>query len=155
MLGPGPHLRIPFIDRIFVQGVRLRTIADTAQTVTTRDGKNLTLAVVVSYAIDDIQKLYLSLTNPEVTLLNRVQGAIASVVHESESVGLSVQSLREKVLVRLQVGDWGLGQFDVAVTTFVYVRAFRLLGDGYRSVTQAQKSRSTVTSNQREQQWQT
>lgn len=38
MLGPGFHLRIPFLDRTFVRSVRLRTISDSGQTVVTQDG---------------------------------------------------------------------------------------------------------------------
>jgi membrane protease subunit HflC len=137
MLGPGLHFKVPFLDKVFVQGVRLRTINDGTQTITTQDGKSLTLSVVVSYAIEDISKLYLSLSRPEVTLLNTVQGTIAEVVSQTSSAELTTDKLRAQVIERMAVGDWGLGQFDVKVTNFVYVRALRLINEGYRTLTRA------------------
>ena len=45
VLCPGPHWRIPFLDRMFVQQVRLRSLGIGGQTVTTKDGKPLSAVI--------------------------------------------------------------------------------------------------------------
>lgn len=137
ILSPGPHWRIPFLDRIFVQSVRLRTISDSGQTMATKDGKVLTIAVAVSYAIDDIRKLYLTVSNPESTMLLQMQGMIATVVANTDSAALSPLILEELVTRRMPSTEWGLSQVRLMVTTFAYVKVYRLLNYEYRSLSSA------------------
>jgi hypothetical protein len=137
VLHPGPHLRIPFVDRIFVQAVRLRTISDSGQTMATRDGRCLTIAVTVSYAIEDIRKLYLSVSNPEQTLLGQIQGHVAEFVSKSDSGSLHPELLQSTVKAKIPSTQWGLSQVGVMVTTFAYAKTFRLLNYEYRSLSKA------------------
>src|SRR3990167_3994979 len=97
-LGPGVHLRIPFTDRIFVQSCRVRPIFDTGQTITTKDGKVLTISVVVTYAITDILKLFQTVSNPEAMLLSEVQGLVAQIVSTTLSPNISPATLEAEVL---------------------------------------------------------
>lgn len=137
VLGPGPHWRVPFLDRIFVQAVRLRTITDSGQTITTKDGKVLTLAVAVSYAIDDIHKLYLAVSNPETTLLLQIQGLIAEVVSNTASYSISLRLIETAVTEKMPATEWGLSRVRLMVTTFAFVRTFRLLNYEYRQLSSA------------------
>jgi regulator of protease activity HflC (stomatin/prohibitin superfamily) len=133
VLGPGPHFRIPFLDRIYVQGVRLRMLSDSGQTIATRDGKVLTVAVAIQYAIADIKKLYMSANSPEMTLLSLVQGQIAELVSRSDSSELSPSKLGERVSEVMPSVEWGLSQVKVWVTGYAYVRTYRLLMNEYRN----------------------
>lgn len=137
VLQPGPHPRIPFFDRIFVQSVRQRTISEDGQTITTKDGKTLTLNLVVTYSIRDLAKLYMSISNPEVTLLNRIQGVIAEEVSKRVSTEITPKSLTDAVQANLPAGDWGLADIVVGVSTFAIVRTYRVIQCGYRSTTSA------------------
>lgn len=132
VLGPGIHLRIPFIDRIFVQSVRLRNIADSGQTMTTRDRAVVTIAVSVEYAIADIRSLYMSLANPESTMLQRVQGLVAEVVSRTDSQALHPKMLQEAVGNGLPGKEWGLDQVRIWVTTFAFVRTYRLIQNEFK-----------------------
>lgn len=134
VLRPGPHFRLPFLDRIFVQSVRLRTISDTGQTLTSKDGKVLTLSVAASYAIDDIRKLYMTVAQPELTLLLQIQGIIAEVVSQTISSEISPAKIEELVTQRMPSTDWGLAQVSVKVTSFAYVKTYRLLMNDYRNI---------------------
>jgi regulator of protease activity HflC (stomatin/prohibitin superfamily) len=137
VLPPGIHLRLPFIDRIFTQAVRLRTITDSGQTMTTKDGKTLTVAVAVSYAIGDIKKLYESVSNPESTLLSQVQGFVAQVVADAHSALLRPEMIERVVAEKLPATEWGLSQVRLMVTTFAFARTYRLLNYEYRSLSAA------------------
>jgi regulator of protease activity HflC (stomatin/prohibitin superfamily) len=137
VLSPGMHLRLPFLDRIFVQSVRVRTIADTGQTMATRDGSVLTLSVAITYAIEDIEKLYMSVSNPEVTLLLQLQGAIAETVANADRGQLTPKKVQESAARKIQAADWGLGQVQVMVTTFAFVKVLRLINYEFRTTSQA------------------
>jgi regulator of protease activity HflC (stomatin/prohibitin superfamily) len=145
VLGPGPHLRIPFVDRIFVQSVRLRTISDSGQTMSTRDGKQLTLAVAVSYAIGDIRQLYMTVSNPESTLLNQIQGVIAEVIANEDSERLTPRLIEERATAKMPSSDWGLVQVRVMVTTFAYVKTYRLMNYECRVLSNVNDLEQTTT----------
>lgn len=133
-LGPGPHWRVPFIDRVFVQPVRLRTISDTGQTVTTKDGDVLTLSLAIAYAVEDIAKLYNSVNNPECTLLTQMQGLVAEVISTTDRRDLSPALIERTVAQKLPSTEWGLGQLRLMVTTFAFVRVYRLMQSEYRTL---------------------
>ncbi|CAN5389413.1 hypothetical protein BH09PLA1_BH09PLA1_26030 [soil metagenome] len=135
VLAPGIHLRIPMLDRVFVQSVRLRTITDSGQTIATLDGRVLTLAVAVSYAIADIRRLYETVSNPEQTLLNQVQGLIAETVAKRRAADLSPATIQDIVTLRMPSTDWGLERVRVSITTYAFVRTYRLLNYQYQSLT--------------------
>jgi len=143
VLKPGPHVRVPFLDRIFVQSVRLRTITDSGQTMATRDGKVLTIAVAVSYAIGDIEKLYLSVSNPESTLLAQIQGMIAEIVSRTGSDAITPRIIEEIVTTKIDALEWGLAQVRLMVTTFAFVRTYRLLNYEYRTLSAANELEPT------------
>lgn len=140
----GSHWRIPFLDRIFVQPIRLRTISDSGQTVSTKDGKVLTVQVSVSYAISDIQKLYQTVCNPETTLLNQIQGAIASIASNTISENLTLKTVEDVAEKQIPGEEWGLSQVKILVTSFAYVRVYRLLNDhAYRSLSSSNELEPT------------
>jgi regulator of protease activity HflC (stomatin/prohibitin superfamily) len=149
VLTPGFHWRIPFLDRIFVQSVRLRMISDSGQTMTTRDGRTLTLAVAVGFAISDIRRLYESVNNPDATLLHQVQGIVARLIAATDSSALTPAMIEADVQARMPSTEWGLSSVRVLVTTFAYVRVYRLLNYEYRQLSssndiESERSRATA-----------
>lgn len=136
-IGPGVHLRIPLTDRIFVQAVRLRPIFDTGQTITSKDGKVLTVSFVVYYAIGDMLKLYLSVSNPEQLLIGMVQGVVARVVTSTRSEDLTPAVIEAAVMEQIPSTDWGLTQVRLEITTFAYVKTYRIMNYEYRSTSDA------------------
>ena len=126
-LHPGISFRLPFLDRIFVQSIRLRTISDSGQTITTRDGKVLTVSVAVTYSITDIRKLYLTVANPESTLLCRVQAHIAQVVSIAAAASLNPKLIEDEVSKLLPADEWGLSNVRVNVTTYAFVKVYRIM----------------------------
>jgi len=133
ILNPGIHLRLPFIDRVYLQSTRLRMISDSGQTMTTKDGKVVTVAVACQYAIADIKKLYMEIAHPESTLLFHVQGLITQIVSQSDSKALSPKSLQEEIGKDIPAEQWGLEQVKVWVINFALVKTYRLLMNDYRN----------------------
>lgn len=142
-LRPGFHFRLPLFDRIFVQSTRLRSISDNGQTMTTSDGHVLTLSIAVFYAIEDIARLYTSVSNPETTLLYQVEGLVAECIARTDRATLTPALVEQFVSERMPSTEWGLGQVKVTVITFAFVKVYRLLQHEYRSVSAADNLEAT------------
>ena len=136
-LGPGIHFRIPFLDRIYVQSLRLRSISDTGQTMTTKDRKVVTISVGVEYGIANLLRVYEALANPESVLIYRVQGIIADHVNGVDSNALSPHTIQAAVRSNLQAGEWGMDRLQLHVTSFAFVKTYRFMMNDYRSFTKA------------------
>src|SRR6267143_1793761 len=79
-LAPGIHWRIPFLDRIYLQSVRTRTITETYQTISSQDGCTLVLSIAIDFVITDLRQMFDTLSSPEATLKCRATAAIAEFV---------------------------------------------------------------------------
>jgi len=133
-LCPGPHLRIPFLDRIYVQTVRLRTISTSHLTLTARSDVNIILSYSVNFAIKDIVALYDSVQNPEETLRAFVSGTITACVAQQNitSVDELIRTVESVVNERLKdFTSWGLSDLSCYITGFVKARVYRLLNNDY------------------------
>lgn len=101
------------------------------QTMTSKDGKVCTIAIALQYAINDIEKLYREIANPESTIIFQAQGLIAKVISESDSSVLTLPMIEEAVAQQVPAKQWGLGQFRVWITSFAYVKTYRIMNDGW------------------------
>lgn len=126
----GLHFQIPFIDRLYVQNIRRRIAPIHAQTITTKDGRTVTLAGCLSYVISDIVKLYQTLHQAEATIMQHVQGLISEFVVNQNFDECSPQRITEEVDRGLDLGQFGLAQTKFFLTDFAAVRTYRLLNDG-------------------------
>ncbi len=78
LVGPGIYLRLPVLDVVKVESVRVRNSISPVQTLSTSDGALLTLSASVGYAIADLAKIYGSLEHAEDTIVQVTQGVIAA-----------------------------------------------------------------------------
>jgi len=130
-LNPGIHFRIPFLDRIYVQSIRLRIVTSGSLTVSTPDGKVVTTRLTVRFAIQNVKLLYNTIANPETTLINHVSSLAAEHISQTNGIDLSHQSLSEYVEGKLDVDGWGLCDVSVNIIDFAFTRTYRLMGNEY------------------------
>lgn len=131
VLGPGMHVRIPFFDSAYIQTTRMRMVSISPQTVSTRDGKTLTVVASVGYSIDDLQRLYHALANPESTICNIVQGAISEYVYSNSIEECHPESMEREVMRRLNASEYGIRFEHVKIVGFAVVKTFRLIQDNH------------------------
>ena len=117
-LAPGIHLRIPFLDRVYVQSIRLRIITSGSRTVSTLDKKVVTFTLAVRFAIRDVKQLYNTISDPENTLLNHVSASAAEYISQTNSDDIINE-------------DWGLSDVSAHVIDFAIARTYRLIGNVY------------------------
>ncbi len=131
VLNAGIHFRIPFLDRVYVQSIRLRIVTSGSLTVSTLDKKVVTTRLTVRFAIKDVKLLYNTIANPETTLINHISSLAAEYISQTTSTDLSHKSLSEHIDSRLDVGGWGLSEVSVSVIDFAFTRTYRLMGNEY------------------------
>lgn len=131
VLKEGLHLRIPFIDRVYIQDIRVRIMQSPPQTVTTKDGKTITLIMSVGYSIVDIYKLYNSLYHVDQTLCTMMQGIIAEEVYSRDLINCFPVDLEYAVKSKM-IGDvYGLRFDNIKIVGFAIVKTYRLIQDSH------------------------
>lgn len=126
ILHAGPHLRVPFIDAVYVQSTRRRIVNLPIQTVTTRDGKTLTFSGTLGYSIADVLKLYSTLHHAHDTIQNFALQALAERVSVEDAERLSAGALGS---LTLDLAPYGISETKISVTDFAFVRTYRLISD--------------------------
>lgn len=131
VLGPGIHLKLPVIDVICKQTVRLRILTLARQTLSTTDQKTITLIATVGYSITDVKLLYTTLHHAEGTMVNIVSAKIAECVHgmaSADCTPLRVEATVNQQLVG-SLAPFGVSDPTVRLVDFASVKTFRLLND--------------------------
>jgi len=133
-LAPGLSFRIPFADAVYRQSVRLRFTTLPPQTVTTRDGKTLTMAGVLGYSIENVDLLYDTLHQAEDGLRSLTQGAIAGYVHEHAIAECAPALIEQRAADALVLSRYGLSFHSLVLTTYAQVRTYRIIMDRLENI---------------------
>lgn len=135
LLKSGPHFRIPWLDRVYVQSVRTRALTESNITLTSRDGKTVVLSYCAAFYITDMLRLYQMLSNPETIISASVSGTVAEVIPNLNSSELSAAVVSDLVNKRFREKNWagwGIGVPIFTITSFALVRTYRILSNDYR-----------------------
>ena len=128
-LEPGFHWKIPILDVIYLQSVRLRLSPLPKQTISTLCSRVITVAGSLGYQIDDIEKLYASVHHGEDTVKALARAQIAEYVSTHRLEECEPEKVQAAVNARLELARYGLGAARIYITDFAVVRTYRLIGD--------------------------
>lgn len=125
----GIHLRLPLVDRFFIQSVRLRVADLPIQTVTTQDGQTITLKGQLGYRILDLERLYNTLHAAQATIINLAPMEIADYVAGHQVEECDPRHIASDAQEALQGAfrDYGLGNIRVSITDYARVKTYRLI----------------------------
>jgi len=123
----GIHFKIPYIDFVFKQNTRLRISEISAQTVTTKDDKTITLSGSLSYRVNDITPLYKKLHSAEVTLARHTQGIISNYIAWHDFNECSPKILVEYTNSKLNLTQYGLADAAFLLKDFAVVKTYRFI----------------------------
>jgi regulator of protease activity HflC (stomatin/prohibitin superfamily) len=135
LLNPGWHWRIPIADKVWIFNNRLRLTSFPAQTLTTTDGKTITVAGLVGFRIADPLAAMRSLQQPEYSCAALTQTAVTEYVCEREFGEIDRSELEAEALDILRRTTNGFEFEFVRATDFASVRAIRLLQETWRPET--------------------
>lgn len=126
---PGLYLKIPFIHSVFIQTVREKMIDVPVQTVSTKDGKIITVISSIKYTINDMYKLYNTLSHPEMTLSSMVMSEIAQYIIERKYNEITPQKVENMINRKIKGVDYGLINVSIRITTWANANTLRLIAD--------------------------
>lgn len=126
-LGPGIHLRIPSLDRFFVQSTRKRYMNTPTQAVTTMDGKAITISGGTSYTIEQIGILYNTLSDAEDVIQVETMASVAEFIATHNMSEVTPESVQQYVNEHLDLHQYGLNGVRFLVTDFVAVKTYRII----------------------------
>lgn len=129
LLNTGIYLKLPLIDTVFVQSVRLRYMAAPMQTVSTKDGKAISIIISVGYTIKNIETLYNTIFSPTATISNIVMGEVSQYCASNPIEECLPDKIQEACRLKLTGSNFGLGDISIKVIGFAAVRTYRLISD--------------------------
>ena len=128
-LKPGMHFRIPYIDSVYIQEVRLRVVDMPMQTVTTKDERTITLNGAAGYIIEDIEQLYKTLFHPETTIRNIIMSETSEACFNTDLADIKIDELELKIIDKLNETNYGIKFTYFKIINFAVVKTFRLIQD--------------------------
>lgn len=126
-LEKGVHLKLPWLDTVYVLPTRVRMITAPMQTLMSKDGKPISIALACKYRVEDIEKVFNTVHQPEATIVYWIQGIVGDMILNSDASALSVESLQRDISEKLQIEHMGFAGFEVFITDLAIVRTYRLL----------------------------
>lgn len=127
VLGAGVHLRIPFVDRVFRQTIRRRYATVPTQTVTTTDGRTVTVSGTIGYEIRDVGRLYNTLHHAQEALQSETQGRVARFISARAYDECRPPVIEAHVLEAMDLGRYGMGGLEFFITDFAAPMTVRLI----------------------------
>lgn len=129
----GLHFKVPFLDYVWTQNTRRRASSVEAQTLSTKDGKTITLAGSLAYRVEDVMLLQVSLHQAAATLGQMVAGACSSFVITHDFSDCTPNAIVQAVNAAITEEFSRVGLRDVRyfLTDFVTTdRTYRLVQNG-------------------------
>lgn len=144
LVGQGVHFRIPFFDSVYIQNTRLRMMHLQTQTISTRDGKPLTLAGSIGYRIADVMQLYKTLHQAEQTVKQCVAAVITEYVVGNSLGAITPDELVKFVNAHIELEKYGLGDVAFCLTDFCTVRTYRMINESIGGYSATQLDTQTL-----------
>ncbi len=129
LLSAGVHFRIPFFDAIYIQTTRLRIVSLPLQTLTTLDGKTITILASIGYSITDVHKLYNSLYHAESTLSTLALNEISNYISNNNFDNCKPNDIENNIMSIIKENDYGIKFEKLNIIGYAIVKTFRLIQD--------------------------
>lgn len=131
VLKPGFHWKISFADEILAHSVLWTTYSVPAQSLTTKDGKDVVVKLIIKYRIVDIQTFLLEVWDAIDAISDMTQGISFDIVKERTWDELHTLDLKPLVTrkARLEAKRWGIEIETVTLSDLAKIRSIRLLND--------------------------
>jgi regulator of protease activity HflC (stomatin/prohibitin superfamily) len=128
----GIHFRVPYLDAIFKQNIRLRISDIPQQTITNASNETLTIAGALRYRVEDVTPLYTHLHMAENTLAQTVQSLVADYIatHKADKCDPHTVQVVINDEIRGRFQEYGLAECQFLLTDYARVRTYRfIMGD--------------------------
>ena len=133
VFGTGFHFKAPFdIEQVWVLSKATRVDEFAAQTLVTKDGRNVIVGVVVTYRVHDVERAMNSVYEGFSAIQDAVQANVADAVISTDYAGIPTLAFSEQLtaVCRRKGFTYGFEIDAVRLSEFAPTRTYRLMGDG-------------------------
>lgn len=130
-LNPGFHLKIPFIDYVYSAVVTPDTMNTAPVTLTTTDGKSVSIGAVIEFQIEDIYKYMLCTNEPRSNIHDIILGAISEEIEDRDWDEIKKKITKNAVHRKISKKgeEMGIKITDFYFTDKCQVRPFKIFKD--------------------------
>lgn len=127
---PGVVWLIPFVDDLLVTEVVPTTMTSDRKDFTTPSGRTLSVQVVITWRVHDVERFLLGVYDGKDAVLDAVTGTLGEVVESAGDEDTpSAIATRVKRRANARGKKWGVTFDRVQFASFVSARTYRLIGD--------------------------
>lgn len=129
-LGPGFHWLIPFaVEDLLVDNVVPRTMNLGAQSLTTKDGAQIGLGIIITARINDVRKAILEVEHLDDAVRDSCYAEVAHVVHSHTWDELQSDDVDDELLkaCRKRARSYGVEVMRVQLSDLAKTRTYRLM----------------------------
>lgn len=133
---PGIHWKVPYLDTIMEAHTVLTTLTIPAQSLVTKDAKNVVVKAVVKYKVVDVKTYLLEVYDAVDAISDVAQGIIKNSIMNStweECVDSEVDNMITKKL-RNEMKKFGVSIDNVTLTDIAQIRTIRLINEASLNV---------------------
>jgi regulator of protease activity HflC (stomatin/prohibitin superfamily) len=125
----GAHFRIPIFDSIYTEEVNERTSRLPFQSLMTKDGKTVSLSVVVRWKIHNVRSFICKVAEGEESFEDITLGAMSDFIQGSTLSDFKDVSIADQIQeqVKDSTPQWGVTIISVRIVDFTTARPLRLL----------------------------
>lgn len=123
--------KVPFIDYVYTAIITPDTMNTAPITLTTTDGKTVSIGAVIEFEINDIYKYTLCTNEPRSNMHDIILGAISDEIEDREWEEIRKKTTRNAVLRKIskKAEEMGIKIIDFYFTDKCVVRPFKIFRD--------------------------
>lgn len=129
IVNPGLYFKIPVIDEIDCYHVLTTAMNLEAQSLTTKDEKDIVVKGIIKYKISDLSKQFTDVYDAVDAIADVSMGIIKGVIAEKNWLECRDKGLDNEITkkVRTEARKWGIEVESVTLSDLSRMRSFRLL----------------------------
>lgn len=130
-LKPGIHFKIPLVDEVITHHVVTSLLSIPAQSLTTKDGKQLVVKGIVKYRVEDVKPLLLEVWDSTDAISDITQSIIKKQIHIRTWEQCTEDDLDNEITkkLRVEVRKWGISIDNVTMTDMGITKSLRLYNE--------------------------
>ena len=128
ILLPGFYLKFPFIDYVYSTIITPDTMHTSPVTLTTTDGKTVSIGAVVEFEIVNVYKYILCTNEPRSNMHDIILGTISEAIEDRKWEEIKKKNIRYIVQKKISQKCWvmGIEIIDFYFTNKCVVRSFKI-----------------------------
>jgi hypothetical protein len=128
----GLHFNWPLVQKVYTLTTATRVDEFAAQTLVTKDGRNVIVGVIVTYRVHDVDKALNSVFEVFSAIQDAVQANVAHAVITSNYADIPTPKWADDVtaISRKKGFTYGVEIDTVRLAEYAPTRTYRLMGDG-------------------------